>query len=232
MYLWKTASTFVSLIMPYFFKVEFSRGLVMLVLEKMYTGISEMVYDEHIFSHFIDETLTFDRQLRTVYAYPSSQPGPLHILVQDHVIEKWILIEKKCKFTLQQLGVLVVLIYCRKRINTLRPRQNGRHFTDDTFKCIFLNENIRISIKISLKFVSKGPINSIPALVQIMAWRRPGGKSLSEPMMVRLLTHICLTQPQWIKFSLIYQHLRWHRYMLQKSFHIDGVVQDCSISSA
>ena len=38
-------------------------------------------------------------------------------------------------------------------INTFRPRQNGRRFTDDTFKRIFLNENIRISIMISLKFV-------------------------------------------------------------------------------
>ena len=46
------------------------------------------------------------------------------------------------------------------------------------------NENIWISIKISPKFVPKGPINNIPALVQIMAWRRPGDKPLSEPMMV------------------------------------------------
>ena len=38
-------------------------------------------------------------------------------------------------------------------LNTLRPRQNDRHFADDTFKRIFLNENVRISIKISLKFV-------------------------------------------------------------------------------
>ena len=49
--------------------------------------------------------------------------------------------------------------------NSLRPRQNGRHFPDDTFKHIFLNENVRISIKISLKFVPKGPINNIPAFV-------------------------------------------------------------------
>ena len=55
----------------------------------------------------------------------------------------------------------------------------GRHFADDTFKHIFLNENIRISIKISPKFVPKGPINNIPALVQIMAWHRPGDKPLS-----------------------------------------------------
>ena len=84
-------------------------------------------------------------------------------------------------------------------INTLRPRQNGRHFADDIFKCIFLNGNVRISIKCSLKFVPKDPINSIPALVQIMAWRRPGDKPLSEPMMVSLLTHICVTRPQWVK---------------------------------
>ena len=84
-------------------------------------------------------------------------------------------------------------------INTLRPRQNGRHFADDIFKCIFLNENVWIPIKISLKFVPQGPINNIPALVQIMAWRRPSDKPLSEPMMVRLPTHICVTRPQWVK---------------------------------
>ena len=83
-------------------------------------------------------------------------------------------------------------------INTLRPRQHGRHFPDDIFKCIFLNEHVKISIKMSLKFVPKGPINIIPALVQIMAWRRPGDKPLSEPMMVSLLTHICVTRPQWV----------------------------------
>ena len=54
-------------------------------------------------------------------------------------------------------------------INTLRPRQNGRHFADDTFKRIFLNDNVKISIRISLKFVPYGPIYNIPALVQIMA---------------------------------------------------------------
>ena len=84
------------------------------------------------------------------------------------------------------------------KFNTLRPRQNGRHFPDDIFKCIFLNENVWISIKFSLKFVPKGPINKIPALVQIMAWRRPGDKPLSEPMVASLLTHICVTRPQWV----------------------------------
>ena len=84
--------------------------------------------------------------------------------------------------------------------NTLRPRQNGRYFADDIFKCIFLNGNACISLKISLKFVPKVRIDNIQALVQIMAWRRPGDKPLSEPMMVSLLTHICVTRPQWVKY--------------------------------
>ena len=83
-------------------------------------------------------------------------------------------------------------------LNTLRPKQNGRHFADDIFKCIFLIENEWMSLEISLKFILKGPINNIPALVQIMAWRRPGDKPLSEPMMVSSPTHICVTRPQWL----------------------------------
>ena len=47
----------------------------------------------------------------------------------------------------------------------------------------FFNENIWILIKTTLRFVHNGPINTIPALVQIMAWRRPGAKLLPEPMM-------------------------------------------------
>ena len=85
-----------------------------------------------------------------------------------------------------------------QRVNTLRPRQNGRHFADDMFKCIFLNENVWITIIISLKFVPKGSINNNTALFQIMAWRRPGDKPLSEQMMVSLLMHICVTRPQWV----------------------------------
>ena len=89
-----------------------------------------------------------------------------------------------------------------QHLNTLRPRRNEQHFADDIFKLIFFNENVWISIKISLKFVPKGPINNIPALVQIMAWRRPGNKPLSEPMMVRSTTHICVTGPQWINLNM------------------------------
>ena len=68
-------------------------------------------------------------------------------------------------------------------VNALRPRQNGRYFTDDIFKCISFNENSLILNEISLKYVPWHLINNMAALVQIMAWRLPHDKSLSEPMM-------------------------------------------------
>ena len=82
---------------------------------------------------------------------------------------------------------MLVVFFC---LNTLRPRQDGRHFADDSFTCIFFNENCCILIKFSLKYVRKGPIDNNRALVQIMAWRRSGDKPLSEPMMISLPTHI------------------------------------------
>ena len=123
------------------------------------------------------------------------------------------------------------------QFNSLRPRQNGRHFADDIFKRIFLNENVRITIKISLKFVPKVRINNIPALVQIMAWRRPGDKPLSGPMMVSLLTHICVTRPQWVKCMLRYmintsrRHFRMH-FLEWKSLNLEySLTEVCSQGS-
>ena len=56
---------------------------------------------------------------------------------------------------------------------------------DNIFKHIFLNENIRISIKISLKFVPKGLIDNTSALIQVMPWRQTGDKPLPEAMMTQ-----------------------------------------------
>ena len=105
------------------------------------------------------------------------------------------------------------IVSASKWVNSLGPRPNRRHFADDIFKRIFENENEWISPRISLKFVPKVRINNIPALVQIMAWRRPGDKPLSEPMMVSLLTHICVTRPQWVKGMVVpapcWPHVVW-----------------------
>ena len=56
---------------------------------------------------------------------------------------------------------------------------------DNIFKSIFLNESDKIPIQFSLKFVPKSPIDNMPALVQVMAWRRPGDKPLPEPMLTK-----------------------------------------------
>ena len=64
------------------------------------------------------------------------------------------------KLALYKYHIIIIII----TPNILRPRHNGRHFPDDIFKCIFLNENAWILITIPLKFVPKGPINNIQAL--------------------------------------------------------------------
>ena len=74
---------------------------------------------------------------------------------------------------------------------------------DDIFKCVFLNENDRIPIKISLKFVSKSPIDSKSALVQVMAWYRTGDKPLPELMLTHSLTPICGTRGTWVNMVCI-----------------------------
>ena len=102
--------------------------------------------------------------------------------------------------------------------------RNVRLFADDIFKRIFLNENIKISIKISLQFVPMGPINIILALVQIMAWRRSGGKPLSEPMIVSLLTHICVTRPRWVNGNFV--HSCWGALLKTRHIHVCTFLHD------
>ena len=113
-------------------------------------------------------------------------------------------------------------IHWRGWVNSLRPRRNGRYNADDIFKCIFLKDNVWIPTKIALKFVPKGPINNIPAIIQIMAWRRPGDKSLSEPMMVSLLTHICVTRSQWVNSNTMWS---FDFFAALKSFCADRVLR-------
>ena len=83
----------------------------------------------------------------------------------------------ECPLCVHTLHLYPVLVFV-----TLRPTQNGWNFVDNIFKCIFFNENVWISIKISPKFIPKGPVHNIAALVQIMAWHCTGDKPLSESM--------------------------------------------------
>ena len=91
--------------------------------------------------------------------------------------------------------------YIQYRVSwkSLRPIRNKHCFANDTFKCISLNENVLLSTEISLTLFSKGAINGILVLVQRIAWRRQCDKPFSETIGIILLTHICVTRPQWIK---------------------------------
>ena len=114
-----------------------------------------------------------------------------------------------------------------------RPRQFSRHFAVDIFKCIFLNENVWFSITISLKFVPKGLINNIPALVQIMARRRPSDKLLSEPIYIYIYDGRDYAQPQCNIYRpvssplcSVYQCLWECFWGWIKSFHINGLYRN------
>ena len=102
---------------------------------------------------------------------------------------------------------LIEFLFCKLISHIHVLTHWGRDKMDAIFQTPFSNryswmKNVWIVNKISLKFVPNVPINNIPALVQIMAWRRSGDKLLSEPMMDSLLTHICVTRPQWVNNML------------------------------
>ena len=99
--------------------------------------------------------------------------------------------------------------------NTLRPRQNGRHFADDIFKSNSWMKMFEFRLKYHWSLFLKDPINNILALVQIMAWRRPGDKPLSEAMMVSLPTHTCVTRPQWV---LTHNLISLLRYIMRSDY--------------
>ena len=71
------------------------------------------------------------------------------------------------------------------RINSSPHVQNSRRFADDISERIFMNENVWIWIKISLKVVPMGLIDNKWALVRVMAWRWSGDKPFSETVLTR-----------------------------------------------
>ena len=107
--------------------------------------------------------------------------------------------------------------------NTLRPRQNGRHFTDDTFEHIFLNENVWISIEIPLKFVPKGPINNIPALVKIMTSHYVNQRWLDYR---RIYASLCLNELNKLPFVMLLP------FESQQSFASTELALECHLPIA
>ena len=120
----------------------------------------------------------------------------------------WTGTTKQRRALLLKFATGYVLLKLANYFKTLRPRRNRQHFADNIPKGNFFNESALIEQIKSLKFV--GTTNNIVALVQIIAWSRPSDTLLFEPVIVSLLTHICVIQPQWIYNAYLQTVAYWN----------------------
>lgn len=86
-------------------RLEFSRGLVMLILEKLASDIPCLLYDDSLFCHLVDEVLLFERELHTVHGYPSTFASCMHILSEETCFQRWLTVERK--FALQKMDSML-----------------------------------------------------------------------------------------------------------------------------
>ena len=148
-----------------------------------------------------------------------------------------------CIIRLKSVTLPLKLLTCLRGTSALQWRHNGRDGTstsygtssylthrgrdklDPILQTIFSNAfsvGKCANFALTLNFVPEIWPNNIPAFFfQIMAWRQPGDKPLSEPMMVSLLIHICVNRPQWVKAVLPRSEL--HPYFLNRVSVTKGV---------
>ncbi|XP_046525770.1 RAD50-interacting protein 1 isoform X2 [Equus quagga] len=86
-------------------RLEFSRGLVMLVLEKLAADIPCLLYDDNLFCHLVDEVLLFERELHSVHGYPGTFANCMHILSEETCFQRWLTVERK--FALQKMDSML-----------------------------------------------------------------------------------------------------------------------------
>ncbi|XP_060270988.1 RAD50-interacting protein 1 isoform X1 [Ovis aries] len=86
-------------------RLEFSRGLMMLILEKLAADIPCLLYDDSLFCHLVDEVLLFERELHSVHGYPSTFANCMHILSEETCFQRWLTVERK--FALQKMDSML-----------------------------------------------------------------------------------------------------------------------------
>ncbi|XP_028933871.1 RAD50-interacting protein 1 [Ornithorhynchus anatinus] len=86
-------------------RLEFSRALMMLVLEKLAADIPCVLYDDNLFCHLVDEVLLFERELHSAHGYLSTLPGCMHILSEESCFQRWLTVERK--FALQKMDSML-----------------------------------------------------------------------------------------------------------------------------
>ena len=161
-----------------------------------------MKFDSHIGSTAAEVHVKFQRDRTILNTNLAASIETLRDLTERRLFGYWDRAQGPCLNIRKdvfpyraRLGLLALTSYrshadtvCYRYVslNTLRPKQNGHHFANNMHVHVhFLNENIWISIQISLKFVPRGPINNIQALVQ---WMVPPRRQLTH---WGRATHIC-----------------------------------------
>ena len=89
------------------------------------------------------------------------------------------------------------------------PGQNGRHFADDRFKGIFINENFCILIRISLKFVPKGQLTISQHWFRQCLGAKQATSNYLNQCWPSSLTHIWGTRGRWVNNQRLFP---WHHY--------------------
>lgn len=79
------------------FQLEFIRGLLQEVEAKLLHDLPEIIHDDNLMAHSIDELLLFEKELRTVYQYCHPSPSILNVLLDEVRFHKWLTLEKTCK---------------------------------------------------------------------------------------------------------------------------------------
>ena len=148
-------------------------------------------------------------------------------------------------FSCTFLFVLLILMHKHITLTTWGPEQDkqkeqqhlamhslntlGRDKMDDISQTTFSNafswmKMFEYRLKFHGNLFLRTQSTIFQHLVQIMAWRRPGDKPLSEPMMVSLPTHVCVTRPQWVKRSII--PALWCKWVKEQWGHFEEFLQE------
>ena len=69
----------------------------MLVLRKLSVDLPNLLSDDLLFSHTVDEVLIFDRELQLTHGYPTKLPRCLDLFLKHDIFQKWLSVERKCK---------------------------------------------------------------------------------------------------------------------------------------
>lgn len=71
-------------------------GLLQCIVIKLEADLSNFQIEDMVFSHIVDEILSFEHELKQTFGYSVDYPNVTEVLTLPHIFLKWINIEKTC----------------------------------------------------------------------------------------------------------------------------------------